>query len=99
MFPDEIAKKAELERKKYREFTVTPGVTGFKVKIGCSEVYFSDARVLAAAINDYLSDPQRTEQDFLRTDIRLAVTPPSPGNTPENYAGQGILEQGGLRRY
>jgi len=41
---DEQAKKeGEVERKRYREFTVTPGMCGFKVKIGCSEAYFSSA--------------------------------------------------------
>jgi hypothetical protein len=28
---------------KYRKFVVVPGISGFKIKMGCSEAYFSTA--------------------------------------------------------
>lgn len=64
--------KEEIKVPRYREFTVTPGVCGFKVKIGCSELYFSDIRVLSDAITEYLLNPQRTEELYLSRDKRLS---------------------------
>jgi hypothetical protein len=68
---DETAKKREEERPRYREFTVTPGVCGFKVKIGCSEAYFKTALELADAIHLYLADPRGAERRFMSQDIRM----------------------------
>ena len=56
--------------KKYREFTVTPGMAGFKVQIGCSEVYFGDAKALDLAISAYLKDPEATEKKMTDGDMR-----------------------------
>ncbi len=67
---DEQAKQ-EVERKRYREFTVTPGVCGFKVKIGCSEAYFGTTAALGDAITDYLADPITKERRLLNSDIRF----------------------------
>jgi hypothetical protein len=61
----------EPRRNQYREFTVTPGITGFKVKIGCSEAYFSSAEQLSTAIVAYLADPHGTERLYMTKDIRL----------------------------
>jgi hypothetical protein len=71
-------KKKEADRPRYREFTVTPGMCGFKVKIGCSEAYFEDVFRLGRAISDYLIDPQGVEKCFLGNDIRYN-TAPLPG--------------------
>ncbi len=79
---DEQAKiEAKDERKRYREFTVTPGLTGFKVRIGCSELYFSNTSALIAEIHNYLNDPQKTERKFQNENIRLSGSmepPPEP---------------------
>ena len=66
---DEEMKKEEV-RKTYREFTVTPGMSGFKVKIGCSEVYFTTAEKCALAVHGYLLNPQETEKLYQSTDQR-----------------------------
>jgi len=42
------------EKKVYREFTVTPGIVGFKVKMGCTEASFGDAESLGMVIVEYL---------------------------------------------
>jgi hypothetical protein len=79
--------KMEVKRDRYREFTVTPGLRGFKVKIGCSEVYFGDAMALCASISAYLHDPRGVEKEYQSKDIRMgggvpvdgdACRPPSP---------------------
>lgn len=81
-----------MEGKRYREFTVTPGITGFKVKIGCSEVYFSEASGLSLAITSYLSNPQAAEKEFLGRDMRFNGAIPTAGplnpyeTTPEAMA-------------
>jgi hypothetical protein len=62
--------KNEVERPRYREFTVTPGLCGFKVKIGCSELYFEDVVQLGQHIANYLENPQKTERKFQEGDIR-----------------------------
>jgi hypothetical protein len=78
---DEQAKQ-EVDRKRYREFIVTPGLCGFKVKIGCSEVYFATAQQLGGAITDYLLDPDTTERKFQNGDIRrgggVGIDAPEP---------------------
>ena len=65
------------DRKWYRTFTVTPGLAGFEVKIGCSKVYFSNARECANEIMRYMQSPQETEKDYQGSDHRLnqAVDP------------------------
>jgi hypothetical protein len=79
---DETAKayKGVESRKRYREFTVTPGLCGFKVRIGCSEAYFCLVGDLVKAIVDYLLDPQGTERKFQNEDIRLAPPTCDPVN-------------------
>jgi hypothetical protein len=71
--------KQEVERKRYREFTVTPGICGFKVRIGCSEAYFQSASQVGSAITDYMLDPQGTERKYLNVDIRVggSLEPPT----------------------
>jgi hypothetical protein len=64
--------KQEVDRPRYREFTVTPGLCGFKVKIGCSEAYFGGAADLLNAIEKYMDDPQKTERRFMSNDIRFS---------------------------
>ena len=60
---------------KYREFTVTPGIAGFKVRIGCSEAYFSDVWQLVNKITEYLNDPAGVEKQMLTDDQRFSVPP------------------------
>ena len=59
------------ERSLYREFTVTPGMVGFKIRIGCSELYFGDASSCLEAISGYMKTPQATERRYQRDDQRL----------------------------
>jgi hypothetical protein len=56
---------------KYREFTVTPGMVGFKVSIGCRDAYFGDKDSVGKAIVDYLNDPQRVEEVYIEEDIKM----------------------------
>lgn len=57
--------------KKYRSFTVEPGLAGFKIKIGCSEAYFCNAEECKVAISEYLDDPQGAEERILSEDCRF----------------------------
>jgi hypothetical protein len=70
---------------KYREFTVTPGLVGFKVKIGCTEAYFGDKDSVGKAIAAYLNDPVATENEYLKSDMRNYNAPPvdEPGRPPQ----------------
>lgn len=64
---------------------MTPGLCGFKVKIGCSELYFSGAGALAAEIQNYLADPQETKLKFQSADNRVNGGIPVPDQTePES---------------
>ena len=56
--------------KRYRNFTVTPGIVGFSVQMGCTLAFFGDAADLSAAICNYLTDPEGTEKRFLEADRR-----------------------------
>jgi hypothetical protein len=64
---------------RYREFTVTPGMYGFKVKIGCSELYFSTPEQLSNAIAIYLKTPDVSENFFRDHDHRLNPIPVNVG--------------------
>ena len=64
---------------KYREFKVVPGIQGFKVVIGCSEVYFGDEKDLAISLNAYLSNPEEMEKKMLSKDIRFRGMEPTMG--------------------
>jgi hypothetical protein len=72
---NEQEKIKEVERMRYRSFTVIPGLHGFKVKIGCSEVYFSTAQDVQREINNYFNDPNGTSRKFQREDIRFECMP------------------------
>jgi hypothetical protein len=80
----------EQNKKKYREFTVTPGMVGFKVKIGCSEAYFGDKDGVRQAICNYLNDPEEAEKFYLGLDMRAGVLAGAP--TPENRAQRHVEE-------
>jgi hypothetical protein len=85
----------EAAKKMYREFTVTPGMVGFRVKIGCSEAYFGDAPSCLEAIDSYLKDPQETERQYQQDDQRGGgmIAPPTAGERAE----QPQMEGRGLR--
>jgi hypothetical protein len=51
---------------KFRSFEVIPGLSGFKVKVGCSEAYFSTAHELKRAISLYLTNPQAVEESYMK---------------------------------
>jgi hypothetical protein len=57
---------------KFRPFEVTPGVSGFKVRVGCSELYFSTPHELKKAISLYLTNPVAVEEAYLKKDIRYS---------------------------
>ena len=61
------------ERKSYREFTVTPGMVGFKVKIGCSEAYFGNATDLKNALSEYLDDPIAATKKYQNNQVLAAL--------------------------
>jgi hypothetical protein len=72
------------ERSSYREFIVTPGIVGFKVRIGCSEAYFGNKDDLRQAICNYLNDPQTEEKRYRRN---AHVLGNQPGQTLERPDG------------
>jgi hypothetical protein len=63
---------------KFRSFEVSPGLSGFKVKIGCSEAYFSTAHELKKAISLYLTNPQAVEESYMKGDLRYGSIPVDP---------------------
>jgi hypothetical protein len=80
----------EQNKKTYREFTVTPGMVGFKVKIGCSEAYFGDKDGVRQAICNYLNDPEEAEKFYLGLDMRNQAG--MLAGTPENRAQRHVEE-------
>jgi hypothetical protein len=73
------AKKAGVERKRYRDFQVYVGGAGFSVNIGCQQFYFSTARELSRAIVAYLKDPQGTEVEYQQNNHEMVgvLAPPT----------------------
>jgi hypothetical protein len=59
---------------KYREFRVTPGLVGFKVIVGCSELYFTDAKKMGKEIMRYLNNPDKVEKEYVK--LSGGTTPP-----------------------
>ena len=82
---DETRKEVE-EPKKYRDFDVQVGMAGFRVVIGCAELYFSTAKELEKAITRYLRDPVGEEMDYNAKShryLRSQDTTYMPGPTVE----------------
>jgi hypothetical protein len=77
---------------KFRPFEVIPGLSGFKVKIGCSEAYFSTAHELKKAISLYLTNPQAVEEAYMKGDLRYRMepiaVPEPPQEASRSLAGQ-----------
>jgi hypothetical protein len=74
---------------KFRPFEVIPGLSGFKVKIGCSEAYFSTAHELKKAISLYLTNPQAVEEAYVKGDLRYGIaTGPTVDPVATISAGQ-----------
>lgn len=53
-----------------RAFTVTPGVKGFVVQIGCQVAGFSNANDLLLSITEYLNDPDGMEERLYSAPMR-----------------------------
>jgi len=77
----------------YRGFNVVPGIHGFKVVIGCSELYFGSAEALHRALTRYLDDPQGTEKRFMEDDIRYGTLTPATAAIQEDYGRPATLTE------
>jgi hypothetical protein len=65
------------EIKRYRSFNVTVGVIGFKINIGCAELYVNKEQLIDLLIR-YMNDPDKCEKEILEKDIRKEVTTTGP---------------------
>jgi len=72
--------------------TITPGVRGFVVQIGCQVCGFSNVQDLREALNEYLGDPEGCERKYYpqaepqaiarSSEEQAEVTPPRPELIP-----------------
>jgi hypothetical protein len=49
----------------YREINIRPVINGFVVKVGCTEIVFTDANEMEAAFVEYMSDPRKAQEQWL----------------------------------
>jgi hypothetical protein len=85
-------KKEARPRKKYRDILITPGMVGFKVKIGCAELYYANPKTLLKDLVRYLREPDITTREFLSKDQRLIADAPQ---APEYFGTTSIPLTGG----
>lgn len=52
-----------------RSFHVRPVLNGYIVDIGCQQVVFTSISSLITAIESYLSNPERVENDWLKNSL------------------------------
>jgi hypothetical protein len=58
------------ESKKYRTITIVPGLKGFKVMVGCVEIYLTTYHELLEHLKEYFQDPPCKEKEMLEKDQR-----------------------------
>ena len=50
---------------KPRDVTIKTKLGGWVVKVGCTEVVFTDREILFNALRLYLTNPEKTEEEYL----------------------------------
>ena len=65
----------EKDRKFYRPVTITPVLNGFIVKVGCSQVVFTDEDDFIDAFSKWIKDPQGTERSYQKNAINDGPVP------------------------
>jgi lipopolysaccharide/colanic/teichoic acid biosynthesis glycosyltransferase len=63
--------KTKQQKDRWRAFSVTPGIVGWKIVIGCTEAYFGSAEDCRMAIDQYLTRPRSTEEIYMQNDQRF----------------------------
>jgi hypothetical protein len=59
-----------MDHKRYRDLKIVPGIRGFKVSVGCTELYFTNYQELLEALRGYFEEPVVQEQRYLDHDLR-----------------------------
>ena len=52
-----------------RDIIIKPALNGFVVRMGCQRIVFCDRDIMIRALNDYLDDPNKTEDQYLLNSI------------------------------
>ena len=48
-----------------RDITIKPALNGYVVRLGCQRLVFPNRELLMRALNDYLDNPEKTEQSYM----------------------------------
>ena len=85
-----------------RKFEVQEGLMGYAVVIGCQMCFFSTKEELAAKVNEYILNPEETEQKYYNAPrvpcdpVPDGITRPEPTRYPSPI--EAAASQTGLRR-
>ena len=52
-----------------RDIIIKPALNGFVVRMGCQRIVFCDRDIMIRALNDYLDDPNKTEDQYMLNSI------------------------------
>jgi hypothetical protein len=48
-----------------KDITISPALNGWKVKVGCQEVLFTNRKTMLEEISRYINDPAKVEKEYL----------------------------------
>jgi hypothetical protein len=48
-----------------KDITISPALNGWKVKVGCQEVLFTNRKTMLEEISRYINDPNNIEEEYL----------------------------------
>lgn len=65
---------------KPKKITIKTVLNGWKVKVGCSEVVFTDQQQLFTALERYLDDPVPVEKAWCEDSVNAKHFKPAPGS-------------------
>lgn len=78
-----------------RSIKIEPALNGFIVQAGCQTVVFESVDALLNKLHDYLTDPAKTEKEFVASAINRKYTMPQEVcDSAGPAAGQAVLGSG-----
>lgn len=57
-----------------RKVTIEPVLNGWIVTVGCQRVVFDDKKIMLEKISEYLSDPEKIEEEYRRFAVNAKYT-------------------------
>ena len=67
-----------------KRVTINPVLNGWKVKVGCSEVVFTDKLKMLQELGRYIEKPDDVEKEYVNNSVNNSLVPELDCDTPED---------------